>query len=336
MSVEVMSQVFKRFPLGGGIRLLALALADHASDDGTRVYPSVPLLAQKTLQSERTVQYQLRQLSNMGWLRIVRESRGGKGNTTEYRIDPAWVNGATTIAPLDPPQPVQSGPPDDRNGAIFAPLDTGQTVQSDALTVQLTTSNGAIAVAPEPSKNHQEPSKRQRTHAPQPEALRLTMPTARPRKSSRQIIVDPEDERLARWMFDLILKLHPKHEAPNFTKWADDIRLMREVNKREPSEIARLFRWANGHQFWCTNILSPHKLRQRWDQLCIQRAADGTASGAMVRMMTQAAPPVDRSCSHLDESGRRCGRVGVTSLGNHASSPWRCAEHAEIDVEAAA
>ena len=51
MSVKVMTAVFERYPVGGGEMLLALALADHASDDGTRVYPSVKALAEKTRQA---------------------------------------------------------------------------------------------------------------------------------------------------------------------------------------------------------------------------------------------------------------------------------------------
>ena len=37
MSVKVMTAVFERYPNGGGEMLLALALADHASDDGFMV-----------------------------------------------------------------------------------------------------------------------------------------------------------------------------------------------------------------------------------------------------------------------------------------------------------
>ena len=66
MSVRLISEVFARYPNGGGEMLLALALADHASDDGTRVYPSVKALAEKTRQSERTVQYQLRAMEAAG------------------------------------------------------------------------------------------------------------------------------------------------------------------------------------------------------------------------------------------------------------------------------
>lgn len=94
MSVKVMSAIFDRYPHGGGEMLLALALADHAHEDGTSVRPSVKLLAKKTRQSERTVQYQLRKMQSYGWLILVRISSGKPGDTNEYKINSAWLTGA--------------------------------------------------------------------------------------------------------------------------------------------------------------------------------------------------------------------------------------------------
>lgn len=94
MSVKVMSAIFDRYPNGGGEMLLALALADHAHDDGTSVRPSVRTLAKKTRQSERTVQYQLRKMQACGWLILVRISSGKPGDTNEYKINFAWLTGA--------------------------------------------------------------------------------------------------------------------------------------------------------------------------------------------------------------------------------------------------
>jgi len=48
-----MTAVFDRYPNGGGEMLLALALADHASDDGTRIFPKIASLAEKTRQSSK-------------------------------------------------------------------------------------------------------------------------------------------------------------------------------------------------------------------------------------------------------------------------------------------
>lgn len=100
MSVKVMNAVFERYPSGGGEMLLALALADHASDDGTRVYPSIKALAEKTRQSERSVQYQLRRMQESGWLILVNAGNGGRSMHSEYRISLDWIKGAE-IAPLE-------------------------------------------------------------------------------------------------------------------------------------------------------------------------------------------------------------------------------------------
>ena len=99
MSVRIMSMVFERYPSGGGEMLLALALADHAHDDGTSIYPSVEQLAYKTRQSERTVQYQLRAMEASGWLILVNAGNGGRGSRREYRIYGEWLKGAN-VAPI--------------------------------------------------------------------------------------------------------------------------------------------------------------------------------------------------------------------------------------------
>ena len=110
MSIGVMDKVFKRYPNGGGEMLLALALADHADDDGNNIFPSVQKLAAKTRQSERTVQYQLRRMEDSGWLLRVGHGKGGRSQTTEYRISPLWLKGAEIA-------PIQKGAIDDEKGA---------------------------------------------------------------------------------------------------------------------------------------------------------------------------------------------------------------------------
>jgi hypothetical protein len=129
MSVRVMAEVFARYPNGGSEMLLALALADHAHDDGTNIRPSVKRLATKTRQSERTVQYQLRRMEASGWLQLVANAAGGRNTPREYRINPDWLNGAD-FAPLE------KGATGGEKGCNPAP----ERVQP---------------VAPEPSDNHQ-------------------------------------------------------------------------------------------------------------------------------------------------------------------------------------
>ena len=115
MSIKIMSMVFERYPNGGGEMLLALSLADFAEDDGTRVYPSIKQLAEKTRQSPRTVQYQLRKMEEAGWLILVNSGNGGRNQRREYVINPAWIKGAD-IAPVQ--STTLKDATDDTKGAI--------------------------------------------------------------------------------------------------------------------------------------------------------------------------------------------------------------------------
>lgn len=302
----MVSMVFERFPLGGGIRLLALALADSASSEGEDIYPSVARMARHTFQSERAVQYQLRQLTQMGWLRLVRATGNGRGHPNEYRIDPGWIEGGVLVVPAPQPKPVK--------GANIAPFISAERVQSEAERVQSDTIKGATAIAPEQLLTT--------TTTPCPN---LRSDAGGQDSKPEGKVADSDDLRLASWMFDLVLKLHPRHKPPNLPKWANEIRLMRERDQHDRREIAALFRWANGHAFWQSNILSPAKLRERWDQLEIRRKADAAMPGAAA---SKPPPVIDRQCAFF-EHGIRCTCAGVTSTGNHPSSPWYCAPHLE-------
>lgn len=100
MSAKVFGAVFERYRNGGGELLLALALADHAHDDGTHIFPYVETLAEKTRQSVRAVQYQLKNMRKAGWLIPVNSGNGGRNQASEYRISPEWLAGQEPIPPV--------------------------------------------------------------------------------------------------------------------------------------------------------------------------------------------------------------------------------------------
>ena len=86
MSIKVTSEVWEHFTGSKGQLLTVLALADHAHDDGTHVFPSVASLARKTRQSERQVQRDLRALEVDGWIRTISGAEGG-ASTREFLIE---------------------------------------------------------------------------------------------------------------------------------------------------------------------------------------------------------------------------------------------------------
>jgi len=135
MSARCTAAVFERYPVGGGEFVLALALADNAHDDGTRIFPSVETMAQKSRQSVRAVQMHLRAMIASGWLLQVRGG-GGRGRSAEYRISPNWLKGAEIApfqngadsAPFTPENPADIAPFTDEKGCNLRQ----ERVQNDA------------------------------------------------------------------------------------------------------------------------------------------------------------------------------------------------------------
>ena len=71
MSVKVMALVWDGSTAVGNARLVLLAIADSCDHDGTNAWPAVATIARKTLLSERTVQRKIKELVEIGELRVV-------------------------------------------------------------------------------------------------------------------------------------------------------------------------------------------------------------------------------------------------------------------------
>lgn len=90
---ELVEQAAGAFGDGGGpiekqsLLVMLLALADHADHEGRNVRPGVDLLMWKTGLSDRRVRGLLSVLRAVKVLVPVRYLRGGRGHTTEYRLD---------------------------------------------------------------------------------------------------------------------------------------------------------------------------------------------------------------------------------------------------------
>jgi len=80
--------------------------------------------------------------------------------------------------------------------------------------------------------------------------------------------------QLAKYFYGRILDNNPEHLKPNLQNWANDIRLMMERDKRNEEQIRYLIDWVQRDDFWSSNILSPSKLRERFDQLVLKVKKD--------------------------------------------------------------
>ena len=95
-----------------------------------------------------------------------------------------------------------------------------------------------------------------------------------------------DDLMTAQWMFRRMQLITPTAIEPNWAQWANVIRLMRELDQRSHRDICELYDWVSRDAFWCANVLSPQKLRQKWDQLQAKR---GNPSGGHQRPLSNLA-----------------------------------------------
>lgn len=79
------------------------------------------------------------------------------------------------------------------------------------------------------------------------------------------------DLQCAEWILALRDMVKPSLTKPNLTTWANDIRMLRQLDGHTHREICELFKWAARDSFWHKNILSPAKLRKQWDTLTAHR-----------------------------------------------------------------
>ena len=107
MSIRVMSWVWENSRAEGTDRLVLLALADYAGDDGY-AYPSVARLALKARISTRTVQRCIRSLMALGEVTV--SPNQGRGGANVYRVQMRQFDTPANLTPVPDSHPDNSSP----------------------------------------------------------------------------------------------------------------------------------------------------------------------------------------------------------------------------------
>ncbi|HHQ0831855.1 TPA: hypothetical protein ACSKLZ_002866, partial [Listeria innocua] len=89
--------------------------------------------------------------------------------------------------------------------------------------------------------------------------------------NKRQNKFDEVHLSLANLLFEMIKLNNPEEKPPDVEKWAHDIRIMIEQDKREPEKVKNAIIWSQKNDFWCGVIKSPKSLRKNYDQMATQR-----------------------------------------------------------------
>ncbi|KRL21877.1 DUF4373 domain-containing protein [Lentilactobacillus kisonensis] len=81
--------------------------------------------------------------------------------------------------------------------------------------------------------------------------------------------------KLAEFLFEKIQDNDPQAKKPNLQHWADDMRKLVELDKRDKHEVSVIIKWCQQDPFWSTNILSAAKLRKQFTMLALQKKNEG-------------------------------------------------------------
>ena len=91
-------------------------------------------------------------------------------------------------------------------------------------------------------------------------------------------VFNPESKEmvLATKLRDMIKANNEKARVPqNLNKWAYEFDKMIRIDKRDPKEIWQVMVFSQKDSFWSSNILSPKKLREKYDQLYLKMGQRG-------------------------------------------------------------
>lgn len=132
------------------------------------------------------------------------------------------------------------------------------------------------------------PEASQPDDAGKPDDFLTRNPTAVVYSAAKRQWGSQEDLTCAEWLWGRIIKLYEqaaesdgevvRPKEPNWTVWANEVRLMCSQDGRTHRQICELYGRVNRDPFWRKNILSPSKLREKWDELSLKLSASSSAS----------------------------------------------------------
>lgn len=233
-----MSWVWEQSRAEGTDRLILLAIADSANDDGGNAFPSIETLSDKAKVSERTVQRSVRSLVLLGELQVI--PNAGRNGTNVYRV---------RMDPRQSDTPVNLTPPSESHPRQSDGVTPGASGGDNRVTP------GVTPVSPEPSFNQQRTVQ----------------------KNSSSVAARPDVERVCEHLADRIEANGSKRPNVT-DRWRTAARLLIDLDKRTEQQIHAAIEWCQSDDFWRANVLSMPKLRQKYDQLRLAAQRSSSSS----------------------------------------------------------
>ncbi|EOW0900963.1 helix-turn-helix domain-containing protein [Klebsiella pneumoniae] len=236
-----------------GMKLSSVAimarLADFSNDEGV-CWPSIATISRQIGAGESTVRTAIAALEKEGWLTRTQRRNGNRNASNVYQLNVSKLQKAA-FSHLSVSDPSESG---------GDPSVRSTTDPSDI--------NPSCPDASQPDEQGSADEFLSR----HPDAV---VYSAAKRQWGSQ-----DDLTCAEFIWGKIISMYElaaesdgevvRPKEPNWTAWANEVRLMVMQDGRTHKQICSLFKRANKDSFWCKNVLSPSKLREKWDELSLK------------------------------------------------------------------
>lgn len=262
-----------------GMKLSSVAimarLADFSNDEGV-CWPSIETIARQIGAGMSTVRTAIARLEAEGWLTRKARRQGNRNASNVYQLNVAKLQ-----------------------AAAFSQLSDSDQSKSDASKSdpsKFDASKSGKKAGFHPSESGGDPSVKSK-HDPsdkkpsRPDASQPDTQTAEQDFLTRHpdaVVFSPkkrqwgtqDDLTCAQWLWKKIIALYEqaaecdgevvRPKEPNWTAWANEIRLMCVQDGRTHKQICEMYSRVSRDPFWCRNVLSPSKLREKWDELSLR------------------------------------------------------------------
>ncbi len=261
-------------------------LADYSNDEGVS-WPAVETIRRQIgAKSESTVKAAIAELEKNGWLTKEERKVGGRNESNIYRLNVEKLEAAAAAAreAYKPKRKISQAKNDPSN---IAPSMVDPS-NFDGSTIDKKQPDRGAMVGPDPSVLKPDPSDKRSScpdaSQPDPQTAEQDFLTRYPDavvfSAKKRQWGSQEDLACAQWIWGRVVNLYEqaasddgeitRPKEPNWTEWANAVRMMRMQDGRTHRQICEMFSRAQRDPFWIKNVRSPSKLREKWDELAIR------------------------------------------------------------------
>ncbi|MGJ0477896.1 helix-turn-helix domain-containing protein [Klebsiella variicola] len=285
-----------------GMKLSSVAimarLADFSNDEGV-CWPSIATISRQIGAGESTVRTAIAALEKEGWLTRTQRRNGNRNASNVYQLNVSKLQKAAfshlSVSDTSKSDTSKS----DTSKSEPSKSDASKSDASKIDPSKFEASESAKKPIFDPSESGGDPSEKSTTDpsdinpscpdASQPDEqgsadeFLSRHPDAVVYSAAKRQWGSQDDLTCAEFIWGKIISMYElaaesdgevvRPKEPNWTAWANDVRLMVMQDGRTHKQICSLFKRANKDSFWCKNVLSPSKLREKWDELSLKLSA---------------------------------------------------------------